>query len=349
MDDLSFDQYKEKLHNLLNRYDKSNNNLSIKIRKILDKLFEIRDQKSSILSESMEMHKDIRLMTSDEIINLEKYIKENNNDYYNSHKDSYIKFFRNITEAIKLISEYNISNMSAEQVIESADQVSVNGQEVINKLDAFNKRLQKHNERLVRILGAIVNLNLTHTNVTAQNVASNNKLQEEIRIINDAHSATQAQINAQLKAATEGKSVVDKKILELEALNAILKDECIQNIQTEELKNAALKAENDANKEFIKKISKIINSETFDLKDLSEIESELNIINVPESSGGFNWRTAAESKKLMSSKSSNKFLREKDNHSKKLRKSSKTSQNMKSKKKKKGIFRNLGLFRKNKK
>ena len=60
--------------------------------------------------------------------------------------------------------------------------------------------------------------------------------------------------------------------------------------------------------------------------------------------GGFNWRTAVETKKLMSSKSSDKILREKNNYTK--RKSSRSSQHTKSKKKKKGIFRNLGLFRK---
>jgi len=73
------------------------------------------------------------------------------------------------------------------------------------------------------------------------------------------------------------------------------------------------------------------------------------------SSGGFNWRTAAESRKLMSSKSfkSSKqdepFLRGKINkNTKRMKKSMRTSQKSKTKKMKKGIFRNLGLFGKKK-
>jgi hypothetical protein len=96
--------------------------------------------------------------------------------------------------------------------------------------------------------------------------------------------------------------------------------------------------------EELTKIDSNISQQIEDGGIISQIKSYFNV-----QSGGFNWRSAAETKKLLSSRSSrhsSKFLHEKDSHSKKSKKSTKSSQRMKSKKNKKGVFKNLGLFRK---
>lgn len=96
--------------------------------------------------------------------------------------------------------------------------------------------------------------------------------------------------------------------------------------------------------EELSKIDSKISQQIEDGGMISQIKSYFNV-----QSGGFNWRSAAETKKLLSSRSSrhsSKFLHEKDSHSKKSKKSTKSSQRMKSKKNKKGVFKNLGLFRK---
>jgi hypothetical protein len=253
-----------------------------------------------------------------------------------------------ITNGITNIIDSSKENLGSIFNTDSKENMSTKTTEIFDILTKTKDHIANLNSDLTTIYSAILKLkNICKLN--ENNFASKNeKMEESIQEVNNEKQRIELEMNEIIQSKTLSIDELHSKLVEIKTEQDKLNSDNEKLIN--ELQNEILRCAKEKGDIFdeLTKIDKQIEVQTIGNDSwYSKLTDVLKL--PPKSVGGFNWRTAAESKKLMSSKSSNKFLREKDNNSKKLRKSSRTSQNMKSKKKKKGIFRNLGLFRKNKK
>ena len=251
-----------------------------------------------------------------------------------------------LTKDITNIIDSSKKNLGSLFNADSNENITIKTSEIFDILTKTKEHIINLNDDLTTIYSAILNLKSSCKGSEDDFANKNKEFEKTIKEVNDEKDNIKLEMDQLIASNTLSVDELHNKLViiqsEQDKLN-LDNAKIISELQSEILRCAKEKGE------IFNELSEIDDQVKNQIVGPNSFYSKVaDALKLPQK-GGFNWRTAAESKKLMSSKSSNKFLREKDNHSKKLQKRSRTSQNMKSKKKKKGIFRNLGLFRKNKK
>ena len=254
-----------------------------------------------------------------------------------------------IEETNNIISDNNKMNIFGIDEIQPANDnhngISQSEPDSVHNLRVHVLQLKKD---LQEIYNKIVTLKEECKTNLEKSEQKNSDISEKISVLQNTITKNQNELTnyiANLDTTNENKIKIEKK---LEEMINVHDEE--KNIFNQELRRCAeekskiIEQLNEIDTDISEQSSLAIGENGFYKKMKSLFDNQ---------QGGFNWRTAVESKKLMSSKShkssnkSSSFLRDKDNKNTK-KKTERTSQRSKTKKNKKGIFRNLGLFRKKK-